>query len=98
MAMRCVRCRLKYKRVSLGKARYAICIQLIDPDRLSNPQLRYDDMWMRGGVQINDRGAAVGYWIRQAHQGDWFNAAKSMTWDLQPREDVMGAPHNRPRL
>ena len=82
----------KYKRVSLGRARYAICVQLIDPDRLSNPQLMYDQQWMRGGVQIDEDGAATGYWIRQAHQGDWFNAAKSMTWVLTPRETSWGRP------
>ena len=82
----------RYNRVSLGKARYAICIQLIDPDRLSNPQLRFDSMWMRGGVEINDDGAATGYWIRRAHQGDWFTAAKSLTWDLLPRETSWGRP------
>ena len=79
-------------RLSYGKARYATTVQLIDPDRLSNPQLRFDDMWMRGGVQIDTLGAPTGYFIRQAHQGDWFSAAKSMTWDLIPKETSWGRP------
>lgn len=80
------------ERIGRGKAKYATAIQLIDPDRLSNPQLRFDQMSMRGGVQIDKYGAATGYWIRQAHQGDWFSAAQSQIWDLIPRETDWGRP------
>ena len=79
-------------RVGPGRARYATCIQLIDPDRLSNPQLRFDDQSMRGGVKVDDLGAAVGYYIRKAHEGDWFSAAKAVTWELIPRETPWGRP------
>jgi lambda family phage portal protein len=84
-------CLWKPERVSLGRARYATTFQMIDPDRLSNPQLQFDQQTMRGGVQIDpETGAAEGYWIRRAHQGDWFNAVKSMQWDLIPRETAWG--------
>lgn len=79
-------------RIAPGRARYATTIQLIDPDRLSNPQLRFDAQSMRGGVQIDEDGAATGYWIRRAHAGDWFSAAKSVQWDLIPRETDWGRP------
>lgn len=79
-------------RIGYGKTRYATCIQLIDPDRLSNPQQRFDMKYTRGGVVINDEGAATGYYIRRAHQGDWYNAADSVTWDLLPRETEFGRP------
>lgn len=75
-----------------GKARYATSVQLIDPDRLSNPQYRFDTQTMRGGVEINPKGAPVGYWIRRAHQGDWFSAAQSMTWDYLDKETAWGRP------
>ncbi len=80
------------ERVSRGRARYCTAVQMIDPDRLSNPQLVFDQQAMRGGVQIDENDAAIGYWIRKAHQGDWFSAAKSMTWDLVPRETEFGRP------
>jgi len=80
------------ERVGLGRARYATTIQVIDPDRLSNPQLRFDQMTMRGGVEVDELGAAVAYHIRRAHQGDWFSAAKSVTWDRIPRETDWGRP------
>lgn len=80
------------ERCGRGKAKYATAIQLIDPDRLSNPQLQFDQMTMRGGVEIDSYGAAVGYWIRRAHQGDWFSMHQSIVWDLIPREDELGRP------
>ncbi|HET6606736.1 MAG TPA: phage portal protein [Rhodopila sp.] len=75
-----------------GRARYATSVQLIDPDRLSNPQLRFDQNAMRGGVEVDDYGAPMGYWIRRAHQGDWFSAAKSVQWDFLPRYTDWGRP------
>jgi lambda family phage portal protein len=80
------------ERVGLGKARYSTAVQMVDPDRLSNPQLRFDAQIMRGGVEIDKHGAAIAYHIRRAHQGDWFSAAESMTWDRVPRETSWGRP------
>lgn len=78
------------ERVGIGRARYATSVQLIDPDRLSNPQNTYDQQYVRGGVQIDDIGAAVGYHIRRAHIGDWYSAAAQVTWDYVPRETEWG--------
>lgn len=80
------------ERVGRGRARYATAIQLIDPDRLSNPQMRFDSNTSRGGVVVDVFGAATGYWIRRAHQGDWWAAADSVHWDLIPRETAWGRP------
>ena len=71
-------------------ARYATTLQVIDPDRLSNPFQRMDTHDQRGGVQIDDLGAPIGYHIRRAHQGDWFDAMRSMEWDFYPRETPWG--------
>lgn len=90
------------ERVGLGKARYATAIHLVDPDRLSNPQMRFDQMAIRGGVEVDEWGATVAYHIRRAHQGDWFSAAKSVQWERVERETAWGRPivihdyeHNR---
>lgn len=80
------------QRIGRGRATYATTLQIIDPDRLSNPQLRFDQQTMRGGVEVDEDGAATGYWIRRAHQGDWFSAGKSLHWDLIPRETDWGRP------
>jgi lambda family phage portal protein len=47
---------------------------------------------MRGGVEIDEWGAASFYHIRRAHAGDWFSAAESLTWDRIPRETSWGRP------
>jgi lambda family phage portal protein len=78
--------------VGPGRARYATSVQLVDPDRLSNPQLAFDTMFCRGGVQLDKWGAPIGYHIREAHEGDWFAAAQSMTWEYMPKETSWGRP------
>ncbi|HLH95023.1 MAG TPA: phage portal protein [Xanthobacteraceae bacterium] len=80
------------ERVGRGAARYCTAVQIVDPDRLSNPQLRFDQMTMRGGVEIDRYGAAVAYHIRKAHAGDWFTAAESVTWERVLRETSWGRP------
>ena len=81
------------RRVGKGRARYATAVQLVDPDRLSNPMYLFDSNTMRGGVEIEeDTQAAVAYHIRKAHAGDWFNAVKSLTWERVPRETPWGRP------
>lgn len=81
------------ERVSIGRARYCTALQLVDPDRLSNPQLNFDQNTMRGGVEVDpDTGASVAYHIRKAHAGDWFSAAASQTWERVERETRWGRP------
>ena len=80
------------ERVGRGRARYATCVRLVDPDRLSNPQLRFDQRHMRGGVEVDEDGAPIAYHIRKAHQGDWWSAADSVTWEEIPRETDWGRP------
>jgi lambda family phage portal protein len=65
---------------------------MIDPDRLSNPQQQFDLPNTRGGVEIDQYGAAVAYQIRQAHQSDWMMASKSVTWTRIQRETSWGRP------
>jgi lambda family phage portal protein len=80
------------ERVRRGGARYATAVEIVDPDRLSNPQLKFDQQNMRGGVEVDARWTAVAYWLREAHQGDYFSAAKSVTWERVPRETRFGRP------
>lgn len=75
-----------------GLARYATRLQIIDPDRMSNPQEMIDTHDRRNGVQINEAGAPVGYHIRRAHQYDWYDSVASITWDFFPRRTAWGRP------
>jgi len=80
------------ERLGYGQASYATVMQVIDPDRLSNPQQVYDMLMIRGGVEIDVHGAPVAYHIREAHQGDWWSGQKTMTWQRIPRETSWGRP------
>lgn len=79
-------------RVSPGRARYATAVHVIDPDRLSNPMLVFDTLHMRGGCEVDENGATIAYHFREAHQGDWWAGAKSITWTRVPREKSWGRP------
>lgn len=59
------------------------CFQLIDLDRLSNPNLEADTRTLRGGVKRNDFGAPVGYYIRNGHPSDMMDPG-SYTWKYVP--------------
>lgn len=80
------------KRIAPGRAQYATALQILDPDRLSNPTLSFDQLHLRGGVEIDDDGVAVAYHIRRAHQNDIWAAGASMIWDRIERETDWGRP------
>lgn len=80
------------ERRGVGRARYSTTVQLVDPDRLSNPFLTFDMKHLRGGVEIDDFGAAVAYHFRKAHQGDWYDAARAFEWERVERETRWGRP------
>lgn len=57
-------------------SRWFTCLRLIDPARLCNPQGRtdgygLDGRMIRGGIELDDDGAAVAYHIRKTHPGDY---------------------------
>jgi lambda family phage portal protein len=80
-------------RIKPGRARYATCVHLIDPDRMCNPGFnQMDTLHMRGGVEIDDDGAAVAYHVTRAHRNDYFAAGQTVTWDRIPRETEWGRP------
>lgn len=85
---------LQYRtdRLGPGRGQYATTLQIVDPDRLSNPQQNFDMPNVRGGVEIDADGAPVAYHIREAHIGDWWSGEKTMTWQRIPRETSWGRP------
>ena len=75
------------------RGRWATCVQVIDPDRLSNPYGRPDDDTLRGGVELDGDGAAIAYHMRRAHPYDRsLSVARSMVWDRVDRETPWGRP------
>lgn len=72
--------------------RYATCVMLIDPERLSNPYNQPDLGNMRGGIEFSDIGEPLAYNVRQAHPADWYQIQKTMTWERIPRATAWGRP------
>ncbi|WP_441369766.1 phage portal protein [Yersinia intermedia] len=87
-------CVMQYRpdRLGYGRAQYATTMQVIDPDRLSNPQQNFDMLNIRGGVEIDEDGVPIAYHIRKAHIGDWWSGKETMTWERIPRETDWGRP------
>lgn len=73
-------------------ARYATCVQAIDPDRLSNPNGASDSAILRGGVEMDVFGAPVAYHVRNAHAADWWAGMEATSWTRVPRETGWGRP------
>jgi len=69
---------------------YATAIQIIDPDRLSNPLYRMDTPNLRGGVELDDYGVSVAYHIQVRHPGDDLLALP--IWERVERETAWGRP------
>ena len=63
---------------------FATCIQLVEPDRLSNPNNAMDTKTMRGGIEIDKYGAPVAYHIRKNHPGDYWIGGANDTWERIP--------------
>lgn len=72
--------------------RYATCFQGIEIDRLSDPQDRhYDRTKVRGGIEFDRFGAPDGYYIANAHPGDWYGLPTPITgWTRVPAKTAWG--------
>nr|WP_244427592.1 phage portal protein [Bartonella queenslandensis] len=70
---------------------FATALQLIEPDRLSNPEDRPDTQSLRGGIEIDIYGAPKAYWIRKHHPADVFSSASAeQDWQRVPVETAFG--------
>ncbi len=59
---------------------FATAVQMISPSRLSNPDGKADEKYMRRGVKRDFYGEAVGYYIQTAHPTDFFIDGMPLTW------------------
>ena len=78
------------ERTGAGGADYATALLLVDPDRLCNPYQMIDTANLRGGVEIDDMGVPLAYWIRKAEPNDWYLAIEANTWERVERYDTDG--------
>lgn len=60
---------------------FSTVIQLVEPDRLSNPNDAADNKMLRSGIEIDKFGAPLAYHIRKNHPGDFWTGAEADEWE-----------------
>ena len=73
--------------------RYATTLQVVDPDRLSNPNDDADREFLRGGVELGTHGEPLAYHIRKTHPGDILGygiTGRRFEWERIPRQTTFG--------
>jgi lambda family phage portal protein len=59
---------------------YSTAIQMIDPDRLSNPRNQSDTATLRRGIKRDKYGAALSYFFRSRHPSENYMDGDQWTW------------------
>lgn len=70
----------EWLRNSWERRPYSTAIQMIEPDRLSNPDNRSDEKFLRRGVVMDRYGAPIKYWFRTQHPSEAWMDGKQHTW------------------
>ena len=70
--------------------KYKTAIQLINYARISNPHGEMNSSTLRGGVEMDKRGAAIAYHVRKAHPNDFLINNNSHEWVRIPKEMKWG--------
>lgn len=67
-------------------------LQLVEADRVSNPNWSHDTERLAGGVEVDEDGRTVAYHVASAHPGDFFRIGPT----TRPRIPVRGREGVRP--
>lgn len=73
-------------------AKFRTTLEVVDPDRLSNPDGLMDTDYLRGGIALDDDGAPKGAWFRRHHPNDVALTGDQFVWDFVPWETEWGRP------
>lgn len=73
---------------------YRTCMQLVEPERVSQPFGAPETPRFRQGIELNEFGAPMAYHVRQAHPVDYIADAvnSSLKWNREPRFTPWGRP------
>lgn len=64
---------------------YGLKLQLVEGDRISNPNRRQDTLTCAGGVELEPgTGAPRGYWVSNRHPGDHTPGGAALSWTYHP--------------
>lgn len=76
-----------------GGRPFSTAFQLVDCDRLSNPNDVADTRFLRNGVVLDRNGAPTSVWIRDAHPGDMLRGQNLYSWTNRPVYKAWGRHH-----
>lgn len=66
---------------------FATKIQLVEADRISNPNWTVDGPQIQGGVEIDAEGRTTRYWVQATHPGDMHHFRRVGEWRPLPAWD-----------
>lgn len=69
---------------------FSTAIQLIEPDRLCNPNFGPDTPTLSNGVHLDEHGRHLGYWIMTMHPGDAGRIGWEQRWEYIPAKTPWG--------
>jgi len=78
--------------IRYGARPFRTALQVLDPDRLSNPMYEADTTQVRGGIKRDQYGAPLGYYIRVSHPSDYLTNGDSLDWKYVPARKPWGRP------
>lgn len=70
----------EWLRSSYERRPYSTAIQMVDPDRLSNPDNRSDTKYLRRGIERDKFGASTAFWFRTNHPSEGWEDGGQWTW------------------
>jgi lambda family phage portal protein len=70
---------------------YGTKLQLIEADRVSNPNRAGDNDGISGGVEVDRNGVPVAYYVTDRHPGNW-RASTALKWERVPARTETGLP------
>lgn len=65
-------------------------MQMLDADRVSNPNDVQDDRFLRRGIKLDKNGKPVGAWVRRSHPNDVSNLNDRYLWDFWAMRKTWG--------
>lgn len=77
-------------------SRYDLCVQLIEADRVKNPELVPVGADILGGVEIGPYGEPLAYWISDQHPGDTLRHLRLLPYNKIRRVPAFGEQTGRP--
>lgn len=69
---------------------FRTAVQMVSPDRLSNPDGVSDDKYLRRGIVLDDWGQPRGAWFRQSHPSDHYLGVDQFKWKYVPMQKPWG--------